>query len=317
MPAMNTLPSSLILAAAVAASGTLCAQDNVPADQPGSGLNFELTSSACFSGSNKLKSGGLNAGKLSSEEYNVSISGSLALGAADSLGIGASIGTIQFGHGPRLWGRAHGPLPDELNNATLDLSWTHRFDEQWASLVAISPGVRWADSKLGADAFGVSGIVGARCRQSPTLNWMIGVAFDSLSHNHSILPAAGVEWTPSEQWTLAFGFPRTAVSYHVSPALTLSLVADGKGGTYHVDKTPFRDALGVSDHLLDNSTLEYWDARVGIEADYKLSDRCSINATVGSVVYREARFHKSGIRVEKIKSDDASAYGSIGVKLAF
>lgn len=316
---MNFISTSLFLAAVVATSGTLQAEDNVPVAESGSGLNLTITTSSSISGSNKMKDAGYDAGKLSSKEFESSISGRIPLGEADSLGVGTSISYLKFDHGPRsVWSLARSPLPKELNSATLDLSWTHRFNAQWSSLLAVNPGVHWADSKLGSDAFGVQGVVGALYQQSPTLNWMFGVAYDSMSHDYSVMPAVGVKWSPSEHWTLAAGFPRTAVSYHVSPVLTFSLVADGRGSAYHVTKDPYRNILGESDHTLNDSTLEYFDARVGIEADYRFSDRCSLTATVGSVLYREAKYHKTGIRVAKFKSDDdASAYGSLGLKLAF
>lgn len=321
---MKYVSASLLLATAVTSTGVLRAEEPQPERTEG-GLGLSIDAHFSATGSGDLKSKSVPQGSLSSREASVSISGEIPLGASDKLGIGLSSDGIYFDHdfsalipldpnaGTYLLTH-ESPLPEELQSVSLDMLWTHRFSDKWTSLVAVSPGFSWAGSRCTSDSFALRGIAGFQYTSSPTLSYMFGIAYDTLSHDYKVMPAAGVTWTPSKEWSVSVGFPKTSVVYTVTPAFTAGLVLEGKGGTYRVDRDPWQR---YNQTVLNDSKLEYTDVRLGLELGYRLTPRCSITGTVGSVVYREFEYHKSSVKMAKTKSDEAALYGSVGLAVSF
>jgi hypothetical protein len=326
---MNQVTVSMLLCAAITSAGSLRAAEP-QIGQASDGLALTLTTSGSVTGSGKLKSGGVSIGDISSSDVSVAVSGEIRLGEADTLGIGVSGELLKFEHDDyhalvevdlvdglvKLTSKS--PLPERLQSGAVNFSWTHRINDRWASLVAVSPGLRWTDSRCSSDAFALGALVGFQYSSSPTLNWKFGVAYDSMSHDDKLLPVVGMTWTPSDQWSLSVGFPRTALVYSPTPGFTIGLVGEGKMGSYHVARDPWH-SLNLVDRKMwhDDSTIEYNDARVGVELGYRLSSRCSITGTIGSIVYREYQFHTRYWDEKKIKSDEAALYGSVGVSFTY
>jgi hypothetical protein len=270
------------------------------------GLNASLSSS--ISGQTKLKVGRHASGEVSSTDFDHSASYEIALPNGAALTVGHNL------HGTYFDLPEHNStvaLPDRLQSAQMDLSYMQTCNDQWSALVAVSPGLRWTGSKIESDAFGVSGAAGAIYRRSATLSLMFGVGFDSMAH-HKVLPGGGLQWTPSERWSVSLGYPRTAVTYRANEALSLSLVAEGIADTYHVEKDPLPGLVGKPS--LANTKLEYNDYRVGLAAEYRATPHCTVTATVGCVVAREFDYFE---RHYRLKSDGTAAYGSLAVALKY
>ncbi|MBK8478243.1 MAG: hypothetical protein IPL39_18680 [Opitutaceae bacterium] len=315
---MQFIPPSTLLLAAFATSGALRAAPDPVSDDTTPELRFSMDSQYTVSGAGQMKQRAHRVGSLSSQESSLTISGRLPLGAADEIGLGASLEEIRLDHSfAGVPAGSRGPFPEQLRRTALDLSWQHRFDTRWSSILSASPGLNWADAKCERGAFGVRGLAGARFQQNSNLQWLFGVVYDSQSDDYTVLPVAGLEWKMSDQWTVALGFPRTALTFAVSPDFSLSLEAEGRTGNYDLANDPWRDSSGNPDHLLDDSNFEYSEARVGLKATYRFSPRCALNAAVGSVVYREGEYHKEGLKVPKFKSDGLAAYGSLGLTVSF
>ena len=324
---MNPIHMPLLLLAAASSSVAVQAADP-SGEETKTGLVLSVDTSFSATSSGDLKSSSFKYGELSSREASVSISGEVGLGEADRLGVGVSGDGIYFDHDVLTLVPISGTegtyylndtssLPERLQRVSLDLTWSHRFDDRWSSLIVASPGLRWADSGCSSDAFGVSGLAGVQYSSSPELSWLFGIAFDTMSHDYSVVPAVGLTWKPAAEWSVSVGFPKTAIVYNVTPAFSLGLVGEGKGGAYHVKRDPWHSLpLGAS-NVLDDSEFEYVDVRLGLQAGYALSERCTLTGTIGSVLYREGQYHKSHVKMSKIKSDEASLYGSVGLKVAF
>ncbi len=291
------------LVAAAAADETSVA----PAAEP-STLGLSVSLGGSFSGKTKLKSGSRPAGEVSSAEFDHEASYEFDLPNGATLSVGHSL------HGSYFELPEHNvatALPKRLQSAQVELAYSQSWNDRVNAFVSLSPGLRWAGSDTGAGSFGVGGGAGAFYRYSDTLSLMLGVGFDSMAH-HKVMPGVGVQWAPSERWSVSFGFPRTAVTCNVSESLSLSLVAEGVSDTYHIEKDPL-PALAGKPSLADTK-LEYEDCRIGLSAEYRLSPRCSFTATAGCVVSREYDYFE---RHYKVKSDEAAAYGSLALAVKF
>lgn len=315
---MKCIPTTALLLAAVFTTGNLRAADDPGVDDATTGLRLSLETDYNISGANKIKQLSNRMGSLASRDASIKITGRIPLAATDQIGVGASLEQTDLDHCFPGAGRDTGsPFPERLRSTSIDLSWQHRFDERWSSILAMSPGLNWAGSRCERSAFGVRGIAGAVVQQNANLKLLAGIVFDSQSTDYKVLPAVGLEWKSSDQWTVALGFPHTAVTFNVSPDFALALEFEANTRTYDVADDPWRGFTGNTDHLLDDSKFEYSDARVGLKATYRFSPRCALNAAVGSVVYREGEYHKDGLKVPKFKSDGLAAYGSLGLTVSF
>lgn len=315
---MKCIPTTALLLAAVFTTGNLRAADDPGVDDAAPALRFSVDSQYTITGPSRMKQRAHRVDSLSSKEASLTIAGRLGLGADDQIGLGASLQEFRLDSSfPGIPDGSRGPYPEQLRRTTLDLSWQHRFDTRWSSLLTASPGLNWADAKCERGAFGVRGLAGMLFQQNPNLKWLLGVVYDSQSHNYTVLPVAGLEWKATDRWTVALGFPRTAVTFAVAPNFSLSLEAEGNTGNYDLANAPWLDSSGNPDHSLDDSNFEYSEARVGLKATYRVSPRCALHAAVGSVVYREGEYHKHGLKVPKFKSDGLAAYGSLGLTVSF
>ncbi len=315
---MKLIPPSALLLAAFATSGSLRAAPDPVVEDTAPALRFSVDSQYTITGASPVKQRSNRLGSLSAQEATLTIAASLPLGANDQVGLGASLEEIRLDHTfPGSPPRNSSMFPDRLRSTRIDLSWQHRFEDRWSSILAASPGLNWGGSKCERSALGVRGMAGVIFQQKPTLKWLFGVVYDSQSHDDSVLPVAGLEWKAADQWTVALGFPRTAVTFAVSPDFSLSLEAEGRTGNYDVAKDPWGNFADTTEHLLDDSNFEYREARVGLKATYRFSTRCTLTAAVGSVVYREGEYNKDGLTVPKFKSDGLAAYGSLGLNLSF
>lgn len=270
------------------------------------GLGVSLSGSA--SGSTKLKTGGQAAGDVSSVEFDQSAAYETALPNGATLTVGHSLHGSYFDLPAQ---NATTALPKRLQSAMADFTYSQPCNDQWNAFVSVSPGLRWAGSHVGSGAFAVSGGAGAFYRHSDSLTLMLGLGFDSMA-DHKIMPGFGVQWVPSTRWNVSLGFPRTAITYTVCEPLSISLVAEGVGDTYHVEADPLPGLAGKPS--LADTKLEYEDYRIGLAAEYKLSAWCNLVATAGCVVDRKFDYFD---RDYELKSDGTAAYGSLALSMKF
>ncbi|HLP08549.1 MAG TPA: DUF6268 family outer membrane beta-barrel protein [Opitutaceae bacterium] len=271
-------------------------------------LGLSASVATGLSGNTKLKTGSRGVGEVSTAEFDhaAAYEIKLANGGAVSVGHTLHLSRFELPENNRTVA-----LPKRLQSAQAEFSYSQPCGGRWSAIAALSPGLRWAASDAGSNAFAVSAAAGAIYRQSETFTFMLGLAYDSLARN-KVLPGGGLQWTPSERWSVSLGYPKTAITYNASKSLSLSLLAEGVSDTYHVEKDPLPGLAGKPS--LADTKLEYNDYRVGIAAEYRFSPRCAISATAGCVVAREFDYFD---RHYRLKSDDTAAYGSLALALKF
>jgi len=199
------------------------------------------------------------------------------------------------------------PLPNELQSLTASIDCSTRINSSWSLSSSIGTGSHVAKHDLLSKGWGTSGHVMGLYTWSPSLNIAVGFAYDSLSEDWKCVPILGVEWRPADKWTVAFGFPKTAVSYEFSKKFTMSLAASGAGGTYFIGEDP---RPGTAPHSLANSKLEYAEIRLGFETAWKINDTFSLSGSVGGVLYREFKYID---RNYKLRSRDVVPFFSLAV----
>jgi hypothetical protein len=197
------------------------------------------------------------------------------------------------------------PLPDRLQSVGTSLRYFQPFDQQWMLSASVGAGSYVADSRLLSEGWGARASIVGIYNRSRELTFMFGVAYNSLSSDLRILPVFGLDWRPTEKWSLAIGFPRTGVTYKVNKAVALSLAASGSGGAYQVKNDPLP---GIAPRSLADSKLQYLEVRLGFNADWKIDDTFRISGMVGQVLYRQFKYID---RDYKLKSHGTAPFLSL------
>jgi hypothetical protein len=203
------------------------------------------------------------------------------------------------------------PLPKQLQSLVGSVEYFHPLNEKWAFSGSLSRGSYVTDQGLLSDGWGTAASVMAMYAWSHDLNLAFGATYDSLSHDYRFVPVIGVDWRISKKWSLAIGFPATALTYIVTPNFRMSLEAAGSGGTYYVKDDP---APGLAPSSLADSLLESTDVRLGFRIDWKINSTFSISASSGFVLYREFKYID---RDFKLKSANISSFSAFSGNIAF
>lgn len=303
---------NLHLSRSLAAIAFGCCLPVVLSGQPTGRADAEVratfSAAATMTGKTTVENGGVERGEVSTNEYE----SNLGIPFATNYSFGLAYKLTEIDLPDNDTGVA---LPEHLRKVAATLTYTRRVDERWTGLLVLTPswntasGGQWSDGS----GFGTMLVAGARWKYSPTLTYSFGVRYDSLARSsYRLLPAIGFEWRPGGPWTVAVGFPRTAVSYAVSPALRLAAVVEGAGSTYFVEKDPLPALVGKPS--LAESKLEFTEIRTGLNATYSLSKATSIGATAGMVVSRTFDYHSAHY---KLKGRDNAAYFSLSARIGF
>jgi hypothetical protein len=300
---VHLAPAGLLALFAALSASPLSAQAVAP-DPDALGVTFSFSASG--SGKTDLESGNTAYGDVRVNDYAVAVEQEIGEGL--SVGVGYELHELSLGSGAN-----KAPLPDRLQSLSASLSYRRPINERWMGMLFVSPGYHFAGTRVASKGFGVTTGLLASHQYSETLSYSIGVAYDSLaSSNYQVLPIGGLEWKFAPQWTLAIGFPRTGISYDFSENLQFGLNIEGNFGNYYVREDPQPGAANRP--ALNNTRLEYTEARVGFSATYKLTPTMAVSATIGTTLDREFDYHR---RDFKLKGDDATLYGSVACNFSF
>jgi len=105
-------------------------------------------------------------------------------------------------------------LPARVYDATLEFRWLRRLNDRWAMDVAVQPGVHSDFQSDQSKAFRIAGRGVAIFDWTPTTKIVLGIAYLD-RQDVSLLPAAGVIWTPSDDWRFELVAPRPRVAWRV------------------------------------------------------------------------------------------------------
>lgn len=300
----NLLPTSVL---ACLLFQVAVAQPAVPTE-PGK-IGFTSSTTNTFTGKAKLKDKRNSYDNVQINSSAWAIGQELSLGGAGSLSLGIAYNLIDIDNGDsKQLNRA--PLPNKLQSLGASLGYSTQIDERWSLSSSLSATSHVANYGLLKKGWGVGGHVMGLYTWSPSLTLAIGLAYDSLSDDWNCVPLLGFEWRPAEHWSVAIGIPKTSVSYELNEKLTLSLALSGDGGTYYIKDDPRPD---VAPRSLADSKLEFSELRLGFQADWKVNKAISVSGSLGSVLYREAKYIDRGY---KLKSDNIVPFVTLALNVA-
>ncbi|MEJ0000470.1 MAG: DUF6268 family outer membrane beta-barrel protein [Verrucomicrobiota bacterium] len=208
---------------------------------------------------------------------------------------------------------AGSPLPYDLQTLSTSLGAQYKVSSEWAVFGAVVPRLELIDNwdQIQSQDFQVGGVLGAIYDPNPDLSVRFGLAANPGSIGTPVLPILGVRWKFADQWTLNFGFPRTAIDYQLLPYLRLSpLEVSFNGGSYHTSKS-YGNSVGMPQ--LNDRKLDYNEIRLGAGADYALLKNLHVGLTAGAVVYREFDFKDAGFSPKA----DPAPYVQLSAKVGF
>lgn len=290
---------------AVLMAGSAQAQ---PSGRPAvTGVGASLEVSSTWSGETTLRESGSNVGEVSTHEIDAEVTQRLG---AFSVGAGYELHSIDLpGSNTTV------AVPDRLRSVEMKFGYRWEITDDWSGFGFVQPGWHTATGGdwLDSDGIGVRVILAARRQWDAQRAFSAGLMYNSLARSsYRLLPFVGFEWRPADQWSVTAGFPRTGVTYAVSDQLNVSLQAEGSGGGFHVEKAPLPASLVGRD--LNDQKLQFVEVRVGVGAEYALSDAFELQASVGAVVSRSFHYHELGY---KLRSKDAAPYVSVGGRVRF
>ncbi|MFT3783331.1 MAG: DUF6268 family outer membrane beta-barrel protein [Nibricoccus sp.] len=197
------------------------------------------------------------------------------------------------------------PLPDELNAVSAALGYTHVLNPQWILTGRVGAGSYVTDSGLLSEGWAGSAMAMAIYNHSKEVTYVFGIGYNSNLENLRVLPIFGLNWRPAPQWSVAVGFPRTAVSYHFNKNLSLGLALSGAGGAYYVAKDP---QPGVAARSLADTRLQQREIRLGVDVQWKINPTFRVSGSVGQVLYRRFEYMD---RDFELKSKGVAPYISV------
>lgn len=292
---MTTRPraSARLLLAALLSSASLAYA------QPGDGDQVSVRYS--HSADNALQAGSLPGGEVGVSAGFLEWRSSRGLTEATRLTYGVSWAGYDF--------QRSGPMavPDRLQEIALDLGVLHRVNQQWIVIAAVQPGL-YGDLEGGSsDAFNAPVMLLANFAQSRDLVWSFGLRADAFGEN-PVLPFLGVNWKFAPGWEFTIGYPRVGFGYEATPALKLGFGLTAQGGSFHVARDPREVSTAVSPRL-DDTPLEYREIRVGLGAEYRLSESLALTAEIGAITDQKFDYHERNYTLD----GGSAAFFTIGL----
>lgn len=159
----------------------------------------------------------------------------------------------------RMWdGLAAPALPAQVYDATLEFRCLGKFNACWGYDVGIAPGVHSDFDQFEDDAIRITGRAVASYQLRPDITFVLGVVYLDRD-DVSLLPVAGLIWTPHDEvrWELIFPRPRVMWRWGCQGWTEdwLYLAGELGGGSWSVQR------LGISDQV----TMRDYRVLLGIE----------------------------------------------------
>jgi hypothetical protein len=246
-------------------------------------IGLSLSSTTTGSGKGKLNDGSTTYEDVGVVNYSCTINQRIPLGEQRNLTIGLDYDLTDISAN----GSAQLPLPDKLQSLGASLRYFQPIDQRWMFSTSVGAGSYVAESGLLSAGWGVrSSVIGIYNRSRQT-SFMFGLAYNSLSQDLKVVPVLGFDWRPTEQWSVSIGFPRTGVTYKLNKQIALGLVVSGSGGAFYVKDDP---RPGIAPRSLSDSKLQYMEARLGFNCDWKINETLRLSGTLGHVLYRQFKY---------------------------
>lgn len=178
-------------------------------------------------------------------------------------------------------------IPDEVYRASANVMWTKQRSDRLSLMIGVTPGVS-SDFEATDGAIRIFGYGAAKYQWKPTTQLMFGVAYLDRA-DITVLPMAGLIWTPNEDTRLDLTFPKPRLAKRIhwdgswAPGAEhwVYLASELGGGTYAV-----RRPAGFDDEM----TLR--DFRVVLGIERKTDCGLGGHAEIGYVFGREIEFER-------------------------
>lgn len=175
--------------------------------------------------------------------------------------------------------------PSRLYSAGVHMMWMERLKDDMRLTIAVNPSVSGDDAEFGRQVrvFAMGAVAWDWIPDE--LRLTAGAAWLG-RRDIGVVPAAGLEWTPSDDWNVSLILPRPRVSKRLASSETSEtwIYAAGaiNGGTFDVRR---------SDGAVDELSIREFAATIGLELKSEQVDRgfCEIGAGFG----RELQFERT------------------------
>ena len=246
-----------------------------------SNTSMELDVNYGFAAGSKTHTGGTDTGYVS--EQNADLKYVVSPELTKNLFLRAGFEWERFSFG--LPGNA--PLPNTLQQINAILGVDCQLNDQWILRAEVMPGLYSDFVDLSSRDINAPVILGASYLVDANLQWIIGLRIDPMSR-YWIMPGAGVRWKFADEWTLNLLFPQPRLEYELNKRTLLFLGARMLAGTYRMADN-FGDSHGL-DRRFNNTTLDFFEARVGPGVSWKVLPNLTVEAEAGCTVHREFEF---------------------------
>ena len=301
---MTTIKRYFAAALGLSLGVTVWAQPMQPL-APGQ-IGLSLSSTATVSGKGSLKADNVSYKDVGLSSSAWTLTQRFGLGSGQHLALALDYDQTDIDHN----GSAQIPLPERLQSLGASLRYFRPINQQWMLSASAGGASQVAGSDLLSDGWGARASGIGIYNHSRKLTLMAGVAYNSLSQDLKLLPVLGCDWRPNEQWSFAFGFPRTGASYKINKKVTLGLAVSGGGGAFQVKNDPMP---GAASRSLADSRLQFLEVRLGFHCDWKINDTFRISGTLGQVLYRQFKYIDHDY---KLKSDGTVPFASVAGTLS-
>jgi hypothetical protein len=180
----------------------------------------------------------------------------------------------------------HAPIPDLLQQFNAVIGCDYQLADQWLLRVDLQPGVYSDFQDISWRDFNMPVVVGGVYLKSADVQFILGMLVDVRSQ-YPVLPAAGVRWQMTDEWTLDLVLPHPRIEYEANEKLTVYCGADFQAGMFTIG-----DHFG-QDHgnpKLDHASLDYLEIRLGPGLAWKVLSNFTVEIAGGMMLYREYRY---------------------------
>jgi hypothetical protein len=192
-------------------------------------------------------------------------------------------------------------LPETLHAMSVSVGGRYRATEEFSLALKVSPGLSSDFKDIDKDDFRMKVRLLARYQIFSRLTLIGGVACTAGVNDFRVHPIAGALYQPSERWSFALGFPRTAVVFSPSKKTQYYIEGMFSGGEYHLHDTS-----------LSADTINYSDYRLIAGVEFPLSRSVKLGVSGGYAFAREFDFDDGNREDVDV---DGTPFGRLEVKM--
>jgi hypothetical protein len=189
---------------------------------------------------------------------------------------------------------AAAPLPTSLGSIGLPLDLHWRASDTWGWVAEIIPGLNSQGFRSEGADFDVSGSVVGLWRVAPRCLLAGGVEFDAFG-SYPLLPAGGVVYAFSPEWTARILFPDPRIAYRCAPGLELFVGAHFMYGSYRMG-AGFGRRFGLP--KLDHALLSVEQNLYGPGLSWQVNRGVLLDVTGGAETDRHLDYFRAGYAVD-------------------